>query len=309
MDRHPQVSNKDQVPNQEMAKAGSLDQSYATIDLSEASDRVSLTIVKKLLGKWPNLLGSVLACRSMTSELPNGQIVHLRKFASMGSALTFPIETLVFATIAEMAVRRSQAPEVKPSGLPFRVYGDDIVIHSYAANELISLLDRFGLVVNRAKTFCEGNFRESCGGDYFLGMSVSPIRLKKRLPLTRSDVDEVVANVAFRNLYCEKYGHTEFVTRLDSYLEKLLGVFPYGYPTTPALVRWSETPPSQGMDPHLHVPYVRAVVPRYKRRKDVLDGESALLKFFWTPFQEDSEHLSEAGRPISARLKYRNVPL
>ena len=309
MDRHPQVSNRDQVPNQDLARAGSLDGSYATIDLSEASDRVSLTMVKKLLRRWPNLLGSVLACRSMTSVLPDGQIVQLRKFASMGSALTFPIETLVFATIAEMAVKLSQAPEQKPHGLPFRVYGDDIVIHSYAANELISLLDRYGLVVNRAKTFCEGNFRESCGGDFFFGADVAPVRLKKRIPLTRSNVDEIVALVAFRNLYCEKYGETELVTSLDSWITSFLGEFPYGYKTTPALVRWSQHPVPHGMDAELQRPYIRAATPSYKKRVDVLDDEHALLKFFWTPFQEDSEHLNKAGRPISARLKYRNVLL
>lgn len=308
MDRHRQVSNKDQAPNQEMAKAGSLDQSYSTIDLSEASDRVSLTMVKKIFRRWPNLLGAILACRSMTSELPNGQLVQLRKFASMGSALTFPIETIVFATIAEMAVRRSEKPERKPEGLPFRVYGDDIVIHQYAANELISLLSRYGLVVNRAKTFCDGFFRESCGGDFFHGFSVKPIRVKKRVPLTRSDVPEVVAIVAFRNLYWKQYGHTEFVTRLDDFITEIIP-FPEGNETTSGLVRWAIHPIPHGMDDALQRPYVKAMVPRYQYREDPLDGEGALLKFFWTPFQEDKRHLQIAGRPISAKLKYRNVLL
>lgn len=308
MDRHRQVSNKDQEPNKVLARAGSLDESYSTIDLSEASDRVSLTMVKKIFRRWPNLLGSILACRSMTSELPDGQIVQLRKFASMGSALTFPIETLVFATIAEMAVRISEKPEQKPSGLQFRVYGDDIVIHSYAANDLIHLLSRYGLVVNRAKTFCEGNFRESCGGDYFHGFDVSPIRLKERIPLDRSNVAEVVSIVAFRNLYTEKYGETELVTSLDEFISSIIP-FPEGYETTPALVRWSKNPIAHGMDSSLQRPYVKAVFPRYTYREDPLDGDGALLKFFWTPFQEDPKHLQYAGRPVSAKLKYRNVPL
>ena len=308
MNRHRQVSNKDQAPNQEMAKAGSLDQSYSTIDLSEASDRVSLTMVKKLFRRWPNLLGAILACRSMTSILPNGQIVHLRKFASMGSALTFPIETIVFATIAEMAVRISEKPKDMPSGLSFRVYGDDIVIHQYAANDLIHLLTRYGLVVNRAKTFCEGNFRESCGGDYFHGFDVGLIRVKERLPLNRSDVEEVVSIVAFRNLYAEKYGETELVTSLDEFISSIIP-FPEGYKTTPGLVRWSASPRAEGRDVHTQRPTVYAATPRYTIREDPLDGDGALLKFFWTPFQEDRRHLQQAGRPVSARLKCRNVPL
>ncbi len=308
MNRHPQVSNKDQTPNQKLARAGSLDGSFATIDLSEASDRVSLQMVKKLFKRWPNLLGSILACRSMTSQLPDGSIIQLRKFASMGSALTFPIETIVFATIAEMAVRLSREPEDRLQKPTFRVYGDDIVIRSYAANELIRLLGLYGLKVNTAKTFCEGNFRESCGGDFFHGTDVAPVRLKERLPQSRSDVDEVVAIVAFRNLYCKKYGPTEFVTRLDEFISSVIP-FPEGYETTPGLVRWADNPIPHGMDRHLQRPYVKAVVPRYSYRDDKLDGDGALLKFFWTPFQEDKRHLEQAGRPISARLKYGNVLL
>jgi len=310
MDRHPQVSNKDQEPNKVLAKAGSLDGSYATIDLSEASDRVSLTMVKKLLRRWPNLLGSILACRSMTSVLPNGQIVQLRKFASMGSALTFPIETLVFATLAEMAVRRSQKPE-GPVTKAFRVYGDDIVIRSYAANDLIHLLSLYGMKVNSTKSFYEERsktFRESCGGDFYNGFDVTPIRIKERLPQDRSNVERVVSIVAFRNLYCKKYGETELVTSLDEFISSIIP-FPEGYETTPALVRWSDHPIPDGMDVSLQRPTVKAVTPRYTYREDPLDGEGALLKFFWTPFQEDPKHLQYAGRPVSARLKYRNVLL
>lgn len=311
MDRHRQVSNKDQEPNKELAKAGSITGLYSTIDLSEASDRVSLQMVKKIFRRWPNLLGSILACRSMTSQLPSGQLVQLRKFASMGSALTFPIETIVFATIAEMAVRLSPAPETKPDGISFRVYGDDIVIHTYAANALVGLLPRYGLVVNRSKSFYgEGprTFRESCGGDFFDGFDVTPIRLKERLPQERSHVERVIAIVAFRNLYCKKYGPTEFVTSLDEFISSIIP-FPEGYETTPALVRWSNSPVPHGMDEHFQRPTVKAVTPQYTYREDPLDGEGALLKFFWTPFQEDPKHLQYAGRPVSAKLKYRNVLL
>jgi len=302
------VSFEFREPNMELARAGSRLGSHATIDLSEASDRISLRLVKDLFGDHKYLLGAILACRSMTSELPDGTRVQLRKFASMGSALTFPIQTLVFATIARMALERMHKSGVEDFNSPLRVYGDDIVIPTYAALELIDLLHLFGLKVNFAKSFWTGMFRESCGGEYFSGSDVGIVRTRKRLPSTRRDVEEVVAIVAFRNLYWKRYGPTKLVTILDDFIKRLIP-FPEGTQDTAGLVAWSFCPSPEGWDRQLHRPYVHACVPKPKRRKDALDGTAALLKYFWTSFQEDPNHLLFAGRPISAHLKYRKVYL
>ncbi len=302
MFQHPEVSYEFQEPNQELAKAGSVDGSYATIDLSEASDRISLRIVKDLLFYFPHLLSAVLACRSQRSILPDGTIVLLRKFASMGSALTFPIETLVFATIAEMGIRRSNNLK-RPKGSLLRVYGDDIIVPENSANETIALLEAFGLKVNTHKSFTKGNFRESCGGDFFHGVAVKPVRVRKRLPSSRSDADEVVSIVAFRNLYWQQYGPTKLVTDLDELIGGIIP-FPNGHPDVSSLVRWDFVISPEGYDDNYHRPFVMAVRPVYSYKHDPLDGDAALLKFFWTPFQEDKNHLRRAGRPVSARLKY-----
>jgi hypothetical protein len=308
MFKDPTVSYEFQEPNQELAQIGSFpDGKYATIDLSEASDRVSLRVVKDLFHYHPGLLSAILACRSQRSELPDGTIVLLRKFASMGSALTFPIETLVFATIATMAVERARGKKVNPINREnLRVYGDDIIVPIDAANDTVQLLEMFGLKVNVHKSFMKGNFRESCGGDYFLGSPVNPVRVRKRLPQNRSDADEVVSIVAFRNLYWQQYGPTEFVTTLDLWIARLIP-FPSGPQDVAALVRWDFVITPEGYDTRLHRPYIMAVRPVYTYRQDPLDGVAALLKFFWTPFNEDPKHLQYAGRPISARLKYGKV--
>jgi hypothetical protein len=302
------VSFEFREPNMELARAGSRTGSHATIDLSEASDRISLRLVKELFGDHKYLLGAILACRSMTSELPDGTRVLLKKFASMGSALTFPIQTLVFATIARMAMKRMHSSGVRDFNPPLRVYGDDIVIPTYAAPELIDLLTSFGLKVNYSKSFWTGRFRESCGGEYFAGADVGIVRTRKRLPSARSDVEEVVAIVAFRNLYWKMYGPSEVVTVLDELIERLIP-FPEAYEGTAGLVAWSYCPIPQGWDKQLQRPYVWAMVSRPKRRKDPLDGNAALLKYFWTGFQVDSEHLQYAGRPVSSHLKHRKVYL
>ncbi len=309
MYQHPQVSYEFREPNMRLARAGSVDGSFATIDLSEASDRISLRLVKELFGDHKYLLGAILACRSMTSELEDGTTVQLRKFASMGSALTFPVQTLVFATIARMAVRRVSNGWPGINSKPIRVYGDDIIVPTPAALETILLLEAFGLKVNLDKTHWTGLFRESCGGEYFADTDVSITRVRKRIPKSRRDVDEVVAIVAFRNLYWKQYGESEVVTGLDAVIEGLIP-FPEGYESTAGLVRWSDrVPPSHGWCQKLQRGFVLACYPVYLTPSDVLDGEAALLKFFWTPFNEDPKHLQRAGRPVSARIKYGRVYL
>jgi hypothetical protein len=311
MNFHPSVSYVYQEPNRELARAGSIDGSFATIDLSEASDRVSLRVVKDLFRWNPHLLGAILSCRSMTAELPDGTSVLLRKFASMGSALTFPIETLVFATIARMAMSRAKRRYDGVHTSTYRVYGDDIIVPSYAANDCVELLEAFGLKVNNRKSFTEGNFRESCGGDYFRGTPVNPVRVRKDLPTSRRDVEEVVAIVAFRNLYFEKYGPTEFVTELDNFIE---GIIPFPevdpqHATSALLKRGFGDAVYPGFDFSLHRPFIYACVPVYELPWDEIDGDAALRKYFWTPFNEDPRHLLRAGRPVSAKLKYRRVVL
>jgi len=84
------VGFDDQGPNQSMARRGSIDGSLATLDLSEASDRVSNQHVRLLLSRHPHLARAVDACRSRKADVPGHGVQRLAKFASMGSALTFP---------------------------------------------------------------------------------------------------------------------------------------------------------------------------------------------------------------------------
>jgi hypothetical protein len=80
-----------QWPNQAMAHCASDDGALATLDLSEASDRVPNWLVEAILEPWPLFNEAVQACRSTQAKLPDGRVIPLLKFASMGSALTFPV--------------------------------------------------------------------------------------------------------------------------------------------------------------------------------------------------------------------------
>lgn len=92
------VNFTDQTVNRELALRSSRTREFATLDMKEASDRVSLSLVKALFPE--NWYRALYASRSPSTMLPDGRIVHLKKFAPMGSAVCFPVEALVFWAIS-----------------------------------------------------------------------------------------------------------------------------------------------------------------------------------------------------------------
>jgi hypothetical protein len=159
-----------QQPNTFGALLGSKSGKYATIDLNEASDRVSVDLVRLLFP--PRVVERLLACRSLGTLLPNGQVLTLKKFAPMGSALCFPILALsVWAILTAAAPNRDTRESIL-------VYGDDVIVPTAFAANAIEQLESFGLKVNRDKSCTNGFFRESCGMDAFKGHPVTPVRIR-----------------------------------------------------------------------------------------------------------------------------------
>ncbi len=188
----------DQSRNQEFARKGSLDGSFATLDLSEASDRLHLAVVLQAFKPWPHMLDFILACRSRTADV-NGEIVHLNKFASMGSALTFPIETMVFTTLASLGINRRLSFSAANFRGSLSVYGDDIIVPDHTVGDVVHFLESFGFKVNKRKSFWTGRFRESCGEEYYGGHNVSVIRLRAEVPTSRHDAALIRRFLKFRD--------------------------------------------------------------------------------------------------------------
>jgi hypothetical protein len=157
-----------QERNQRLA-AAAFQESLATIDLSAASDSLAWSVVMDFIpGDWFELLDLF---RSPFSEV-NGETVELEKFSSMGNGYTFELETLLFAALAFTVVPIEDHHKVS-------VYGDDIIVPSYAAADVIDALEFLGFRVNEKKSFLAGSFFESCGTDWFLGRNVRPFYLRK----------------------------------------------------------------------------------------------------------------------------------
>lgn len=186
--RHRFLSSRIDFNNQSLQRQAALDASstreFATVDLSAASDSVSWNLVKRVF-RGTGLLSSLWALRSTSTVLPSGRVVALAKFAPMGSSLTFPIETLIFACIAECTNRYVYAT-TGVSDSRFRVYGDDIIVPDACLSDLESNLRLCGFRINEDKTYAgDHKFRESCGCDAYDGVDVSPMRIGRNFSADR----------------------------------------------------------------------------------------------------------------------------
>lgn len=160
-----------------MALKGSLVGDVATLDLSSASDRWARELVRYLLpSEWCVLLDSLRA----THTSFGGKRLFLEKFSSMGNGFTFELETILFATLAQVVMAEE--------GVDGEVlcYGDDLIVPVAVGVPLGDALASVGHQLNLEKTFLKGPFRESCGGDYHSGEAVSTAKLEK-LPEEPSD--------------------------------------------------------------------------------------------------------------------------
>lgn len=159
---------------------------YATIDLKDASDLVSLDLVTDVFP--PHILADMLACRTPIAHLPNGLDIPLTKFAPMGNALCFPVMALIAYTGIAAGIQLAGGLISRRQHELF-VYGDDIIIPNEYAEVAMRTLEALGLKVNRSKSFVNSRFRESCGQDTFDLSNVTPIRRRKLLsPIKRDRV-------------------------------------------------------------------------------------------------------------------------
>ncbi len=304
-----------QEPNQLMAQIGSQSGDLATLDLSEASDRVSNSLVRSLLRQWPHLGDGVDACRSRSAKVPGrSKIIRLAKFASMGSALTFPIEAMIFTSVVFLGIEKSlnrplTRRDIQSLRGRVRVYGDDIVCPVENVQSVIHSLEAFGFKVNVDKSFWNGKFRESCGKEYYDGHDVSVVKCRRLLPSSRRDAQGVISTVSFRN-QCYMAGLWGTARYLDDVLSKLLGHFPDVGKDSPVLGRHSYLEQYQvdKMSEHTHSPLVRGYVEDVRIPPNSVENEHALLKFFLKrglePFA-DRNHLTHSGRPKSTNIKLR----
>jgi hypothetical protein len=97
----------------------------------------------------------------------------------MGSALTFPVQSIVFAILAAGYGSYHTGESYRKCLRRIRVFGDDIIVPGEWVDGFSSLLETLYLKVNRDKTYSRGFFRESCGMDAYRGYDVTPGYLRQ----------------------------------------------------------------------------------------------------------------------------------
>lgn len=301
-----------QEPNQKLALEGSLTGDWVTVDLSSASDRLSTELVETAFSHRPRFLSGILSCRT-PSVLVQKKELLLKKYAGMGNATTFPIQSYVFALVAlasmigvheDVTLRKLQ---VLASNV--RVFGDDIIIKREHYPAFAMWIEDVGLKINHSKTFTEGYFRESCGMDAYKGTKVTPIYLRHDPHNAATDSRSFVSVLSTCNqLWLDGMYSTS--DSLKKVLDKIR-ILPMvnrdspglGYHTHQDLCqrqRWSKT---------LHRYEVRTYVPVPVREKDEIDGYPALFKYFHSPRsgEFESKHLVQSVRRFNISLRKRWV--
>jgi hypothetical protein len=172
------LSNQ-QFKNRKLACQGSIDGSLSTIDLSSASDCVSLALISVLFKDCPCLLFWLKYLRSESIMLPNKDVIQLPMISTMGNGYTFVILTLVFLSIVVGVARECKVKLIwNGPNMNCGVYGDDIIVPTELYDSVIAALQKLGFTPNLDKCFTGTDpFRESCGGDYLRGTCVRGVYL------------------------------------------------------------------------------------------------------------------------------------
>lgn len=165
------VDLSDQSINQDLARSGSWDNRLATVDFSAASDTISYRLVADLLPfEWYQVLDVLRSPRGLFRN----SLIEYEKFSSMGNGFTFELESLIFWAIAKAVV-----PEDHELYHSISVFGDDMIIPSDYVDLYSEICNHIGFEVNAKKSFSSSYFRESCGGYFWNGVSIKPVRMER----------------------------------------------------------------------------------------------------------------------------------
>jgi len=176
-----------------LARAGSCcPDLWATIDFREASSSVSKALFEFLFPPvWCSLISSVATKATYIKD--KNEWYGLEMISTMGNATTFPVETLVFASLMYAVITETDDTtllEVEKFKL-CSVFGDDCIIRTCFAPRFIELAEHCGFEVNTEKSFIDpqSHFRESCGQDYLFGRNTRPFYIKAPTSNRRSALE------------------------------------------------------------------------------------------------------------------------
>lgn len=182
-DNGPKINFERQDINRSLARIGSLDRSFmswCTGDLKDASDSNSWAFFKAVFQDFPELVLWVSSIRSKYFGLPSADsktvlLSPMSKLGGMGSGITFPLMALMIHLSICTEIASYTGLEYAYIASNVYVYGDDFILPRKWFESALRGLKNSGFTINLEKSYFNGPFRESCGGDYFSGVDVTPI--------------------------------------------------------------------------------------------------------------------------------------
>jgi hypothetical protein len=240
----------------------------------------------------------------------------LRKFTTMGSAVTFPVQSILFSVVAIAAIlyregRFCNYRSIRRAARMVRVFGDDIIVPMHVHDDVVSMLTCLQLKVNPSKTFSTGWFRESCGVDAYGGYDVSKVSIR-HVPSVSSPAS-VLSAVDTHNLFYKKGWSNvcryikETVDGLGRYRFRLVGSdsgaigwhCDAGEYTQSLRTRWNSG---------LHRAEVYVTEPRGKVTRTPVDSDTMLLQYFTEVFEPPKRSEERLGvTALRDGLKLRAV--
>jgi len=163
--------------NRNLARLGSITDGLSTIDLSSASDSMSLNMLRYVLPS--DFFRWLCIYRTPFCDIKGRGRIGLNMVSTMGNGFTFPLQTMLFSCVVAACFRfRGITPDRGESDRLFGVFGDDIICPSLVTGDVIRFLGHLGFQINSDKSFVEGPFRESCGADFFNGVNIRGVYIK-----------------------------------------------------------------------------------------------------------------------------------
>lgn len=173
--------------DQEFQRSKLRREGVASIDLSDASDRVNRLLVWRAFKDRPVLRSFLFQARSQ--ETIDGDRIAM--FSTMGNATTFVVMTYLLTAVCRVA--ESECMHRKARVIRSSVFGDDLVVDQVIYGSVVNLLMKLGFSVNQQKSYCVGDFKEACGLDLYRAEDVTPIKVKSLTAATRQDFDRLLA--------------------------------------------------------------------------------------------------------------------
>lgn len=303
----------------DMVLQASLDRKLATVDLSDASDRLTCWTVERIFRRSPSLLSCLHAARTryVRDDISYHKgFLNLKKFASQGTATTFPVQSIVFLIIAVascISEGEVTLPRVARLVGRVRVFGDDIIIPTHGYARLCRIMSLLSLKVNEAKSFSRGQFRESCGTDGYMGYDVTPVKPRYIVACGPEQTQGLLDSVG--NLFKKGFWHASqaLSETIDPRIirgNRIVRVGHAGYPGLPSFVGSLDLHLSTRWNKDLQRYECKSWSVRHKTSKEPRNGYAPLIDFLSRAHSPDSSRdVSSYGRSREVRSNLRWEPL